>query len=216
MTRPGDPKGYYACLGVADWATPKAIDAAFQARSRELHPDRNPSPDAARRYQQVLEAHALLSDERRRRAYDAEGRTVDGTGSEAEAEAEEPAAPQSEPAADGGRWFRRTPVVAGVVVAAALAVAVLVVVRAPPQISGFPARALTPPTMPVPHRFERRVVTATGVNLRMGPGMQHVPTARIARGESVDMLEPEADGWIRVRLDDGRTGYVAARFLAVP
>lgn len=210
MTRPGDPKGYYARLGVAEWATPQAIDVAFQARSRELHPDRNPSADAARRYQAVIEAHALLSDERRRRAYDANAGALD------EDDAAEPEVLPVEPAAAGVPWFRRKPVLVGAVAAAALAIAVLVVARAPSQISTSPARALTPPPLPAPPRFERRVVTATGVNLRLGPGMQHAPTARIARGESVDVLQPEAEGWIRVRLNDGRTGYVAARFLAAP
>lgn len=210
MKRPGDPKGYYACLGVADWATQTAIDAAFKARSRELHPDRNPSPDAVKRYQAVVEAHALLSDERRRRQYDIEARGEDDP-----AEAEGPEA-SVEPPREGPPWFRRTSLVTGVVLSAALAVAVVAWIRSPGQLSPSPASALTPPPMPAPPRFERRTVTATGVNLRAGPGMHHAATARVARGERVDVVQPEADGWIRVRLDDGRTGYVAARFLAAP
>lgn len=210
MKRPGDPKGYYACLGVADWATQTAIDAAFKARSREVHPDRNPSPDAAQRYQAVVEAHALLSDERRRRHYDLEARAEEDA-----AEADGPEVPV-EPPREGIPWFGRTSLVTGVVASAALAVAVVAWVRSPAQLSSSPASALTPPPTPAPPRFERRTVTATGVNLRLGPGMHHAATARIARGERVDVVQPEADGWIRVRLDDGRTGYVAARFLAVP
>jgi len=89
-------------------------------------------------------------------------------------------------------------------------------IQAPDSVAPSPARALTPPPVPTQPRLERRIVNASGVNLRLGPGTHHPQTSRIARGESVELLQPESEGWIRVRLSDGRTGYVAARYLTVP
>jgi uncharacterized protein YgiM (DUF1202 family) len=101
-------------------------------------------------------------------------------------------------------------------VSLALVLAVTALVQAPDSVAPSPARALTAPSIPMAPRLERRVVSASGVNLRLGPGTDHPQTSRIARGESVELLQPEADGWVRVRLSDGRTGYVAARYLTAP
>lgn len=60
------------------------------------------------------------------------------------------------------------------------------------------------------------MVAGSGVNLRVGPGTEHTLAGRVARGETVDLLQPEADGWAYVRLGDGRRGYIAARFLTAP
>lgn len=205
MARPGDPKGYYARLGIAVWATQQAIDAAFRARTREL--DRRPPPDAAERYRAIAEAHQILSDEERRRAYDGDSAIVGGT----DAEDGPPAAPV--PALP---WYRQKPVLVGFVASAVLVAVVVAVIRAPGTMAPVPARALTPPPIPVVPRLERRVVTGSGVNLRLGPGTEHPPTTRIARGDLVELLQPETEGWAYVRLSDGRRGYVAARFLTAP
>ena len=209
MTRPGDPKGYYARLGVAVWATPQAIEIAFRARSRSFPTDPTPAPDAAERRQAIIEAHEALSDEVRRRAYDAEAQRAEDI-----AEGRIEAAPAPAAAAEG--WFRRKPVLIGMVAATAVVLAVIAVIREPSTVTLAPARAFSPPPVPLPPRFERRVVNASGVNLRMGPGTEHAPASRIARGESVELLQPEADGWARVRLGDGRTGYIASRYLTAP
>lgn len=206
MARPGDPKGHYARLGIAVWATQQAIDIAFQARSRELEPDRKPPPDADARRQAIVEAHRTLSDPELRRAYDAESVIPD----EDEIDAEPATAPPALP------WYRQRPVLFGVVASAAMALIAAAIVRSPGPMVPAPARALTPPPMPVVPRYERRVVTGSGVNLRVGPGTEHTLAGRVARGETVDLLQPEADGWAYVRLGDGRRGYIAARFLMAP
>jgi molecular chaperone DnaJ len=64
---------YYGILGVTHDATSDQIHAAFRHRAHECHPDLHPEdPDAVERFKQVNEAYHLLSNERQRRAYDAE------------------------------------------------------------------------------------------------------------------------------------------------
>ncbi len=205
MARPGDPKGYYARLGVAEWATQQAIDVAYRARMRALEPDRRPPPDAAQRLEAIVEAHRTLSDPDLRRAYDDEGAIAD----DGEIESESAAAPAPAP------WYGQRPVLFGLVASASIALIVVALARMPATMVPAPARAVTPPAPAVP-RYERRVVSGSGVNLRAGPGTEHQLEGRVARGEAVDLLQPETDGWAYVRLGDGRRGYIAARFLASP
>lgn len=60
----------YATLGVSRNATPDEIRAAYRMRSRELHPDRNPSPNANRVMAAVNVAYETLSDPSRRQSHD--------------------------------------------------------------------------------------------------------------------------------------------------
>lgn len=64
-------KDYYAILGVEKDATGEQIRKAFQQKARKLHPDVNKEPDAEERFKEVSEAYAVLSDEDKRRRYDA-------------------------------------------------------------------------------------------------------------------------------------------------
>jgi len=67
----GDPKAYYAALGVQPGASDKLIRAAFRVQAQELHPDLNPSPDAKEKFQRLNEAYMVLSDPEQRQRYDA-------------------------------------------------------------------------------------------------------------------------------------------------
>ena len=61
---------HYAVLQVSPDAEPEVITAAYRSLARLYHPDRNRSPDAARRMAQINIAYDVLSDPARRAAYD--------------------------------------------------------------------------------------------------------------------------------------------------
>lgn len=71
-TPANDPKGYYTVLDVARTVEGDGIKAAFRAKAKSLHPDHNRAPDAVEKFQKLNEAYQVLSDLRRRAAYDAE------------------------------------------------------------------------------------------------------------------------------------------------
>jgi molecular chaperone DnaJ len=61
-------KNYYAILGVSPNETPVGIRAAYREAARRTHPD-YAGPQAAAAFQEVAEAHSVLSDPSRRREY---------------------------------------------------------------------------------------------------------------------------------------------------
>jgi curved DNA-binding protein len=63
-------RDYYEVLGVDRDAPADAIRSAYRRLARELHPDVNKAPDAAKRFTEVQEAYDVLSDEAKRRNYD--------------------------------------------------------------------------------------------------------------------------------------------------
>ena len=67
MTEPSD---HYAALGLASDARHDDIRRAFRQQASLHHPDRNPAPDAARRFRAAQSAWEVLSDPDKRQAYD--------------------------------------------------------------------------------------------------------------------------------------------------
>ena len=61
---------HYEVLGVDRDATPEEIKKAYRKLARELHPDVNPSEDAAERFKSVTHAYDVLSDPDQRERYD--------------------------------------------------------------------------------------------------------------------------------------------------
>ena len=64
---------YYKVLEVDREASPEVIAKAYRALSMKHHPDRKPPEEravGAERMRRINEAYAVLSDGRRRRAYD--------------------------------------------------------------------------------------------------------------------------------------------------
>ena len=71
---------HYATLGVSREATNDEIKKAYRRLARELHPDVNPSPEAAERFKDVTHAYDTLSDPQRRQQYDLGGQQGPGFG----------------------------------------------------------------------------------------------------------------------------------------
>ena len=65
-------KDFYAILGVAADADAAAIKKAYRKLARTLHPDQNPGDSAAeKRFKEIGEAYAVLSNPDERKQYDA-------------------------------------------------------------------------------------------------------------------------------------------------
>ncbi len=71
-------RDYYATLGVPKTASQADIKKAFRKLARDHHPDRNPGDKTAeKRFKDVNEANAVLSDPDKRKQYDAMGANWD-------------------------------------------------------------------------------------------------------------------------------------------
>ena len=64
---------HYEILGVSRDASTEEIKKAYRRLARELHPDVNPSEDAAERFKDVTHAYDVLSDPNERQRYDLGG-----------------------------------------------------------------------------------------------------------------------------------------------
>ena len=63
-------RDYYEILGVGRDASADQIRSAYRKLARQLHPDVNKAPDAAKRFSEVQEAYDVLSDQEKRKGYD--------------------------------------------------------------------------------------------------------------------------------------------------
>ena len=65
-------KDFYSTLGIPKDADAAAVKKAYRSLAKELHPDRNPgNASSERRFKDVGEAYAVLSDPAQRKQYDA-------------------------------------------------------------------------------------------------------------------------------------------------
>jgi hypothetical protein len=62
---------YYSVLEIAPSADTAEVNAAFRRLAWRYHPDRNPAPGATVQFQDINEAHQVLSEPVRRAEYDA-------------------------------------------------------------------------------------------------------------------------------------------------
>lgn len=63
-------RDYYEVLGVPRGASAEDLKRAYRKKARETHPDVNADPNAADRFKEINEAYAVLSDDKKRAAYD--------------------------------------------------------------------------------------------------------------------------------------------------
>src|SRR6202045_1666514 len=67
-------KDYYSLLGIKKTATADEVRKAFRKLARKHHPDVNPGDKKAEeRFKEISEANDILSDEKKRKVYDALG-----------------------------------------------------------------------------------------------------------------------------------------------
>jgi len=74
-------RDYYEVLGVARGCSADDLKKAYRKLALEHHPDRNPdNPEADKRFKELSEAYAVLSDPEKRRSYDMFGHSGVGAG----------------------------------------------------------------------------------------------------------------------------------------
>jgi hypothetical protein len=60
------------------------------------------------------------------------------------------------------------------------------------------------------------IIASQGVNVRSGPGTTFQPVGSLPTGAQVEVIGRSGDaGWIQVRLDDGREGWISAPLLQI-
>ncbi|KAI7870717.1 hypothetical protein BDF14DRAFT_1768555 [Spinellus fusiger] len=69
-TKP-EQEDYYVLLGIDISSNEKAITKAYRSKALKVHPDKNPSPDAAALFHALTEAYEVLKDTKAKAAYDA-------------------------------------------------------------------------------------------------------------------------------------------------
>ena len=75
-------RDYYEIIGVGRDASDEEIKRAFRKLALEYHPDRNRKVGAEERFKEINEAYQVLSDSKKRSAYDRFGHSgVNGNGS---------------------------------------------------------------------------------------------------------------------------------------
>lgn len=101
-----------------------------------------------------------------------------------------------------------------------LSIALLVVFRcAAPAPPSAPASApAPPPAVQAPTPFEEKVigtvkVTASALNVRAEASTDAEVLTQVKKGQSLSVLR-EDESWVKVRMADGSTGWVAARFVS--
>ena len=57
-------------------------------------------------------------------------------------------------------------------------------------------------------------MTGNTVNFRAGPTTTDAVVGSLSRGQIVTAVGPRSGDWVEIRDDNGRTGFVSAKFLS--
>lgn len=71
-------KSPYDTLGVSKTASSDEIKKAYRRLARKYHPDINKEPGAEEKFKEINAAYEILSDEKKRKQYDAYGENMFG------------------------------------------------------------------------------------------------------------------------------------------
>lgn len=71
---------YYDILEISPNASGDEINKAYKLMAKKYHPDRNKSPDAKEKFQEIGKAYQVLSDPEKRKQYDMFGENSERTG----------------------------------------------------------------------------------------------------------------------------------------
>jgi len=63
-------RDYYEILGLKKGAAKKEIKSAYRKMALKYHPDKNKAKDAEKKFKEINEAYQVLSDEKKKQAYD--------------------------------------------------------------------------------------------------------------------------------------------------
>ncbi len=63
-------RDYYEILGLTKTASEAEIKSAYRKMALKFHPDRNKEPDAEAKFKEINEAYQILSDAKKKQAYD--------------------------------------------------------------------------------------------------------------------------------------------------
>lgn len=74
----GDALGYYEVLEVSPDAGGETVKQQYHLLAKKWHPDRNPDPSAADRFQKISAAYNIMKDEKSRLLYDILSEAYDG------------------------------------------------------------------------------------------------------------------------------------------
>jgi hypothetical protein len=219
-----DPTGFYARLGVAPAASPKAIAAAFRRKARVLHPDVVDTGNAEA-FMSVKEAYDVLDNAKRRADYDRAARA---------SAMPRPTAAQTGPAVTRGPRLSDLPIAlwAGVggLFCLAMVMTVVHLTRPTPLVPPPVARAFAPSVPPLPRTATVQAVTpdgrmATHYVLPAGdaavlwrPDVErdgYLPGGHLADFTPVRALHlVQRHGLVEIRMADGGSGFVDSARLA--
>lgn len=68
-------RDYYEVLGVSKTASEAELKSAYRKKALQWHPDRNKAADAETKFKEINEAYQVLSDAKKKQAYDQFGHT---------------------------------------------------------------------------------------------------------------------------------------------